>query len=954
MKKRLTHRLVTLILLMLPFMHIVNGQTWERTYQSPGPGKDIVELPNENLVFMDSIAIYCVDLLGDLVWQINMPSAFSDNSRAIAIELSSDSQIVCLSPGSVSYLTSISMQGTIVSEDTIVYDHWIPVDFKALPNHEFLLFEHAFSDSSFLTKYNNLGDTLWKRKWELWNSQNQLTNMALCQNGDILLSGFHNTGSPGASSVFITRLDSAGNTLWEKYYFADGVSTNSALTAVEAPDSTFMMLVRRSNLPSAPDTTIVFKMNAAGDSLTQFAYPGYPENTVESLRLMRSADGFPVLYGTADFPNQFVGFTMQKLDWSANSQWMDSYTVQGKVLSVRKAIPLLGNGFASTGQYYIQGQNGTQRLYTSRYDSVGRNFANRLIGTAYYDVNANCIKDPGEIAIPGLSLGISGDSTLFFPANGQGEFEFNLDPGNYVLQYASVGSYWAAAACAPSTTVSFPGQSDTVYVDIPLTATVVCPDLQVDISSGPMIVCFSNYFTVSYQNQGTDSAVNAYVSVTMPPSVTVDSTTIPFLTPQSGLVYEFPLGNLPIGAAGSFRIYTTVDCPTDPLTLLGRTECAEAHIFPDSICAAPATSWDGASVEVDLECITNDSLRFVVRNVGTAAMSSPGGFLVMEDNILRINNTFQLGLNDSLEFFRASNGSTWMIQADQRPGHPGFSNPLAAIEGCGLDSMGGISRGFLPTYPQNDDNKFISIFCNTYLGSYDPNDKLAMPIGIGPLHNIEAGTEIEYTIRFQNTGTAPAMYVDVRDTIDPNLDFLSVRFLGTSHPGQLSVLPGGILRAYFPGIMLPDSTSDEPNSHGFFKFAIRTQTGLAPGTVLENRAGIYFDFNPVVLTNTVFHTITEHMFGTVTVEPVQVGSPIALTVFPNPFSESTTFRLSEPLKGQVAFTVRTLQGRTIHQQTLRNPGEFTFRAGSLPSGLYLFEIEVANGRRTTGKIVISR
>lgn len=953
MKKRLTH-LLTLILLIFPLFHAVEAQSWEREYQTPGPGKDIIELPNENLVFMDSTAIYCVDILGDLVWQINMPTEFSDNSRAIAIELSSDSQIVCFSPGNVTYLTSISMQGTIVSEDTVEQYPFSILDFQALPNNEFIVLDNDSQDSSIVYKYNSLGDTIWKKKWELWNSQTHLTNMLVCQNGDLLFNGFQNAGVPGASSAFSTRLDSAGNVLWEKYYYTDGITTNTSLTAVEAPDSSFLMLVRRSNLPSSPDTTIVLKMNAAGDSIAQFAYPGYPENTVESLRLMRTADGFPALYGTADFPNQFVGFTLQKLDWSANSQWMDSYPIQGKVLSIRKAIPLQDNGFASTGQSYVQGQSGTQRLYTSRYDSVGRNFANRLIGTAYYDVNANCIKDPGEIAIPGLSLSISGDSSILFPTNGLGEFEFNLDAGNYVLQYASVGSYWAASACAPSTTVNFPALSDTFYVDIPLTATVICPDLQVDIAAGPQVLCFANYFTVSYQNQGTDSAVNAYVTVTMPPSVTVDSTSIPYLTPQSGLVYEFPLGNLPIGAAGSFRIYTTVNCPTDPLTLLGRTECATAHIFPDSICLAPASAWDGASVDVAVECIANDSLRFVIRNTGTSAMTTPGGFIVMEDNILRINNTFQLGINDSLEFFRASNGSTWMVQADQRPGHPGFSNPLAAIEGCGLDSLGGVSRGFLPTYPQNDDDKFISIFCVTYVGSYDPNDKQAQPVGIGSQHYIESGTEIEYMIRFQNTGTFPATNVRLRDTIDPNLDFLSIRYLGGSHSSQVSVLPGGILDVWFPGIMLPDSTSDEPNSHGFYKFAIRTKAGLAPGTVLENRAGIYFDFNPVVLTNTVFHTITEHMFGTVTIEPESELSPIALTVFPNPFSESTTFRLSEPLKGEVSFTVRDLQGRIVHQQALPNPREFTYQAGALPSGLYLFEIAVANGRRTSGKMMIAR
>ncbi|MBK9629215.1 MAG: hypothetical protein IPO56_16370 [Flavobacteriales bacterium] len=41
---------------------------------------------------------------------------------------------------------------------------------------------------------------------------------------------------------------------------------------------------------------------------------------------------------------------------------------------------------------------------------------------------------------------------------------------------------------------------------------------------------------------------------------------------------------------------------------------------------------------------------------------------------------------------------------------------------------------------------------------------------------------------------------------------------------------------------------NEPRSHGFVTFRIRPRTPVLPGTVIENIANIYFDFNPPVIT----------------------------------------------------------------------------------------------------------
>jgi len=62
----------------------------------------------------------------------------------------------------------------------------------------------------------------------------------------------------------------------------------------------------------------------------------------------------------------------------------------------------------------------------------------------------------------------------------------------------------------------------------------------------------------------------------------------------------------------------------------------------------------------------------------------------------------------------------------------------------------------------------------------------------------------------------------------------------------------------FTNIMLPDSTTDEPGSHGFVRFTAIPISSVPAGAYIENRASIFFDFNPAVVTNTVINQIANH------------------------------------------------------------------------------------------------
>lgn len=164
----------------------------------------------------------------------------------------------------------------------------------------------------------------------------------------------------------------------------------------------------------------------------------------------------------------------------------------------------------------------------------------------------------------------------------------------------------------------------------------------------------------------------------------------------------------------------------------------------------------------------------------------------------------------------------------------------------------------------------------------DPNDKIAEAPGMGPGGYIPLTTEsIDYTIRFQNTGNDTAYVITLKDQLDPSLNWQNLIPLASSHPMQLSIDNNGLLTIIFDQIMLPDSATNEPESHGFAKYRISLLPGLSAGTVIENAASIYFDQNPPVITNTKLHTLFDcqdifQSVGSLT-NPVCEGVSLAYT-----------------------------------------------------------------------------
>ncbi|MBK8442449.1 MAG: leucine-rich repeat domain-containing protein [Sphingobacteriales bacterium] len=159
-------------------------------------------------------------------------------------------------------------------------------------------------------------------------------------------------------------------------------------------------------------------------------------------------------------------------------------------------------------------------------------------------------------------------------------------------------------------------------------------------------------------------------------------------------------------------------------------------------------------------------------------------------------------------------------------------------------------------YPQTDEtpNDNNSTFNQTVVDSYDPNDKTCLQGSQIDVKNID--DYLHYVIRFQNTGSAEAIQVVVKDELADNLDISTFQMVAASHDYRLR-LENRILEVFFENINLPDSTTNEPESHGFVAFKIKAADSVAIGSQLKNTAEIYFDYNFPIVTNTTETAVIE-------------------------------------------------------------------------------------------------
>lgn len=163
----------------------------------------------------------------------------------------------------------------------------------------------------------------------------------------------------------------------------------------------------------------------------------------------------------------------------------------------------------------------------------------------------------------------------------------------------------------------------------------------------------------------------------------------------------------------------------------------------------------------------------------------------------------------------------------------------------------------------------------TVVNSFDPNDKTCLEGTT--ITQAKVGDYVHYLIRFENTGTANAQNIVVKDDIDiSKYDISSLVAMNGSH-NFITRITGNTVEFIFENIQLP---FDDANNDGYVSFKIKTKSTLNIGDSFSNKAGIYFDYNAPIITNNF----------TTTVQNTLAASEInkenkTVSIYPNPVKD---------------------------------------------------------------------
>ena len=579
----------------------------------------------------------------------------------------------------------------------------------------------------------------------------------------------------------------------------------------------------------------------------------------------------------------------------------------------------------------------------------------KINGYVWLDLNANCVKEGSEtVMIDGINLTIQPGNYICQTIDGIWSLD-SLPIGNYTVTIDTTNLNWNSTCPINQTfTVTNPN----AFTDGPnfgLISTNPCTDPEISIYAPSLTPCLPNqmvYVQACNQVTATASLDSTYVEVELDSLIILTAASLPY-TALGNNVFQFQTGNIAPGQCVNFNITTTVNCNA----VLGLTLCMDANLYPvepcvlDTIPSDPPSGggtggtlgglpqpctlpWDQSSLSVDAWC-QNDSIYFTITNTGTFGggdMECYAPVWITVDGVLTFTDSILLQGGQTMTYAFLGNGQTWILNAEQHPLHPGNSHPNAHIERCG--DIINWNPDEVNDFPPDDADPIVDIYCGVVTGSYDPNDKTGYPIGQTDQFYIQPNQQLQYAIRFQNTGTDTAFTVVIRDTLDLDLNIFTVTPGVSSHNYEFRMYGPRVLEWTFNNINLPDSAANQVGSNGFVTFHVEQVPDLAPGTVINNDADIYFDFNAPITTNTTMHRIFEGFVSVLNLQDLSKGKK-QFILYPNPTSSEITIT-SEKFSNE-AYTLCDQMGRVVGSGKLSGTTT-SISLSSLSKGIYLLKV----------------
>jgi hypothetical protein len=222
---------------------------------------------------------------------------------------------------------------------------------------------------------------------------------------------------------------------------------------------------------------------------------------------------------------------------------------------------------------------------------------------------------------------------------------------------------------------------------------------------------------------------------------------------------------------------------------------------------------------------------------------------------------------------------------------------------------------------------------DTVKASCDPN-----AIEVTPPGCFDTANSFQFTVHFENTGNDTAHHVYILDTLSDFLDPNSMNLVMSSaevmNIYHYTEAGHNIVKFDFPNIKLLDSSWHGLND-GAFIYTISRKPGLPVGSSIFSRVGIYFDYNDVVMTNTV-----QNQKGCPITSVRTLGTTHSILLYPNPATDELTITVDPGAFTSV--TITNTMGQHVRQQTVAG-AQTKVSVQALTAGVYYVTLRGAYG-----------
>jgi len=703
---------------------------------------------------------------------------------------------------------------------------------------------------SWIGKVDSDGDLLWNHRFGSYEDD-ILVNLAIADNGDILAVGnYLEEGIGGDWQISLFRFDQDGNAIWDELYGGDGYE--EAFSIIKTSDDNFAIGGMTNSQGAGSSDTYLLRVNQNGEFIDDRTYGGTEGEFAAFVQEMPDG-GFTILSSTESLGSDFLDLYLIRTEANGDERWNRVYDGGNEHYDVPYPFTVDENGF-----YYIVAQQQekdnnndilSSQTYILKADAEGNTTTNVLHGKVAIDNNNNCIPETGEQGLEDWLVFARGPNETFYSTtDANGDYFIELELGDYSVEVVAPGDYWEACDEIAFLTIDSP--YDTTEYNFNFSdQSIICEEMEVDLSTPYLNYCNENIYNVVYRNNGTVASSGPMVDIILPSSFSLISTTATSFV-QNDTLYSFNIEEVPVNEVGSFRITVEHDCSNQ---ISGLTYSLQARISPDEICLPEDPIWDGASIELRAE-VVGDNVQFIISNTGSGDMGVVTTGVIIEDWLIPRTEPIQLNSLESDTIIVSPEGQTVRLEIPQTPGHPGRSNPSISVEGVGTNTSGGITTGYINHYAEDDANRFKSIDAQISYQNFLPNVLRAYPRGYESERIIPPNSDIEYHLRFQHTGNDTLPWLFLEDQLPPELNVETLRPGASSHPYDYEVVGDGVVRFNFNNINLVGHESNEAASFGFVKFRVSQHPNLADGTSFFNEITIQKP-NSRVNSNGVWHSI---------------------------------------------------------------------------------------------------